>query len=170
RDRSAEAHDLRDVGRGGHPALRGPALPAADERPQAAQGAQQWLALEHGRRGRAPAGDRPHHRLDSAGVPRRCRMKNRLDLTRELLDMQVVDQEETKMGKVDGIVLELRGDQPPRVDALEMGFVVLAQRVSPRVEGWLERLRRRFSVRKTARYRVPWSKVKDIQPHHVQID
>jgi len=97
-------------------------------------------------------------------------MKNRLDLTRELLDMQVVDQEETKMGKVDGIVLELRGDQPPRVDALEMGFVVLAQRVSPRVEGWLERLRRRFSVRKTARYRVPWSKVKDIQPHHVQID
>ncbi len=97
-------------------------------------------------------------------------MKKRLDLTRELLDMQVVDREETKMGKVDGIVLELRGDQPPRVDALEMGFVVLARRVGPRVEGWVERLRRRLSVRKTARYRVPWSKVKDITPDHVQID
>jgi len=94
----------------------------------------------------------------------------RLDLARDVLDNQVVDQEETKMGRVDGLVLELREDQPPRVDSIEMGFVVLARRVHPRLESWLEWFRRRFSVRKTAVYRVPWSKVKDIKPYQIQID
>jgi sporulation protein YlmC with PRC-barrel domain len=94
----------------------------------------------------------------------------RLDLARDVLDKQVVDQDETKMGRVDGLVLELRGDQPPRIDSIEMGFVVLARRVHPRMERWLEALRRRFSVSKTARYRVPWSKVKEIHRYHIQLD
>jgi sporulation protein YlmC with PRC-barrel domain len=94
----------------------------------------------------------------------------KLDLARDVLDQQVVDREGTKMGRVDGLVLELRADAPPRVTALEMGFVVLARRIHPRVETWLERLRRRFSVRKTARYRVPWAKVTDIHPYQIQID
>lgn len=94
----------------------------------------------------------------------------RLDLIRDVLDKQVVDRDGTKMGRVDGLVLELRGDQPPRVRHLEMGFVVLARRVHPRLEAWLERLRRRFSVRRTARYRVDWSKVRQVEPHHVQIE
>jgi hypothetical protein len=94
----------------------------------------------------------------------------RLDLVRDLLDKQVVDRDETKMGRVDGLVLELRGDQPPRVRHLEMGFVVLARRLHPRCEAWLERLRRRFSVRKTARQRIDWSQVKEVNPHHVQVD
>ena len=97
-------------------------------------------------------------------------MKKRLDLAREVLDMQVVDRDETKMGKVDGLVLELRDGQPPRIEAIEMGFVVLARRLHPRVETWVERLRRRFSVRRTARYRVPWSAVKDVTEFCVQLD
>jgi len=93
-----------------------------------------------------------------------------LDLARDVLDKQVVDQDETKMGRVDGLVLEVRADQPPRVDSIEMGFVVLARRIHPRVESWVERLRR-FSVRKTARYhRVPWSQVKDVDSFCVQLD
>jgi sporulation protein YlmC with PRC-barrel domain len=94
----------------------------------------------------------------------------RLDLARDVLDKQLVDRDETRIGRVDGLVLELRDGQPPRVDTLDMGFVVLARRIHPRVEGWLERLRRRFSVRKTARYSVPWSKVSKIDPHQIQLD
>lgn len=94
----------------------------------------------------------------------------RLDLARDVLDKQLVDREETRMGRVDGLVLELRDGEPPRVDSLEMGFVVLARRVHPRVEGWIEKLRRRFGVRKTARYRVAWTKVLDIHPHQIQLD
>ncbi|HEX3552122.1 MAG TPA: hypothetical protein VIA62_02710 [Thermoanaerobaculia bacterium] len=94
----------------------------------------------------------------------------RLDLVRDVLDKQVVDREETKMGRVDGLVLEIRPGQPPRIEAIEMGFVVLARRLHPRLEAWLERLRRRFPVRKTARYRVPWPVVKDVNPFCVQLD
>lgn len=94
----------------------------------------------------------------------------RLDLARDVLDKQVTDRDETKMGRVDGLVLELREGQPPRIEAIEMGFVVLARRLHPRLEKWLERLRRRFSVRRTARYRVPWSKVKDVDSFCVQLD
>ena len=44
----------------------------------------------------------------------------RLDLIRDVLDTQVTDREETKMGRVDGLVLELREGQPPRVVSIEM--------------------------------------------------
>jgi hypothetical protein len=93
----------------------------------------------------------------------------RLDLSRDVLDKQVVDREETKMGRVDGLILELRGDQPPRVDAIEMGFVVLARRMSPWMERWVEKLRR-FSIRKTASQRVAWAKVMEVKPYHIQLD
>jgi hypothetical protein len=93
----------------------------------------------------------------------------RLDLARDVLDNQVVDREGTKMGRVDGLVLELRGDKPPRVDAIEMGFIVLARRMGPRFERWLDRLRR-FSIRKTARQRVAWTKVTEVDPPRVKLD
>jgi sporulation protein YlmC with PRC-barrel domain len=93
-----------------------------------------------------------------------------LDLVRDVLDIQVIDREGTKMGRVDGIVLELREGQPPRVEAIEMGFVVLAKRLHPRLEDWLMRLRRRFSVRRTACHRVPWSQVEKVDVFCVQLD
>ena len=93
-----------------------------------------------------------------------------LDLLRDVLDKQVVDRDETKMGRVDGIVLELRDGEPPRVAALEMGFVTLARRLHPRAEAWLEALRKRFSVRRTARFRPAWEKVLDVTTEHVQLD
>lgn len=98
-------------------------------------------------------------------------MKN-LDLVRDVLDTQVVDREGTKMGRVDGIVLELRDGEAPRVESIEMGFVVLAQRLRlpRRLEGWFLSLRRRFSVRKTACYRVAWQQVKDVNTFCVQLD
>jgi hypothetical protein len=93
----------------------------------------------------------------------------RLDLARDVLDKQLVDRDETKMGRVDSLILELRGDQPPRVVAMELGFVVLGRRIGPRVERWVEKLRR-FSVRKTARQRVAWEKVIEVKPYQIEID
>ena len=93
----------------------------------------------------------------------------RLDLTRDLLDMQMVDRDGVKMGRIDGLILELRGDKPPRVEAIEMGFAALARRMGPRAERWLEKLRR-WSVRRTASQRVPWTKVTAVEPHHIQVD
>ena len=94
----------------------------------------------------------------------------RLDLVRDVLDKQVTDREKTKMGRVDSLVLELREGQPPRVVAIEMGFVVLARRLHPRLRDWLLRLSRRAHVRKQACYSVPWSQVLDVNPFCVQLD
>jgi hypothetical protein len=96
-------------------------------------------------------------------------MREQLELVRDLLDTQLVDADETKMGRVDGIVLAIDDDGPPRIDHLELGFAVLARRVHPRVERWLQSLRR-WSVRRSARQVVPWSSVADINQHHVKLD
>ena len=93
----------------------------------------------------------------------------RLDLVRDVLDKQVVDVEKTRMGRVDGLLLELRPGQPPRVKALEMGSVTLAGRVGPRTTRLVEALRR-FSVRRTARFQVPWEKVLDVDREHLRVD
>jgi hypothetical protein len=96
-------------------------------------------------------------------------MRERIEIGRDLLDTQLVDADETKMGRIDGIVLAIDADAPPRIDHFELGFAVLAARLHPRVERWLQALRR-WSVRRSARQVVPWSKVVDINPHHVKVD
>ena len=95
-------------------------------------------------------------------------MAQELDLARDVLDKQLVDSDDTAMGRVDGIVLAI-GDGAPRIDHFELGFSVLARRVHPRVEQWLQVLRR-WSPRRTARQIVPWSAVQEINSHEVRLD
>jgi len=92
------------------------------------------------------------------------------ELARDLLDKQVVDRDETKMGRIDGLVLELRDEKPPRLDHLEMGSAVLARRLHPRIERWVDAFRRRIGVQKTGRFRVPWAQVQEITSYHVKLD
>ena len=56
-----------------------------------------------------------------------------LELGRDVLDKQVVDRDGIKMGRVDGLVLEVREGHAPRIEAIEMGGVVLAARIHPRL-------------------------------------
>ncbi len=95
-------------------------------------------------------------------------MAQELDLARDVLDKQLVDSDDTAMGRVDGIVLAI-GDGAPRIDHFELGFSVLARRLHPRVEQWLQVLRR-WSPRRTARQIVPWSAVLEINNHEVRLD
>jgi LmbE family N-acetylglucosaminyl deacetylase len=92
-----------------------------------------------------------------------------MDLIRDLLDSQLIDREKTKMGRVDGIVLSFADDGRPHIDHLEVGFVVMARRIHPRIESCVQSLRR-WSVRRSARYMIPWSKVIDVSTQTVQID
>ena len=95
--------------------------------------------------------------------------RERIDLVRDVLDKQLIDAEETKMGRVDGIVLTI-DDGQPRIDHLELGFSVLARRLHPRLEQWLQALRERWSVRRSARQVIPWAKVSDLTVQHLQVD
>src|SRR6476620_4394859 len=67
-----------------------------------------------------------------------------VELGREILDQQVIDRKGELMGKVDGIVVELRKGQPPRVARLVIGGGTAARRLHPRFGAWLVRWRRRW--------------------------
>jgi hypothetical protein len=67
-----------------------------------------------------------------------------LHLIRDVLDNQLVDVRKRKMGRVDGILIELREDAPPRVVALEVGPVTLLRRLSGRLARVAERLLERW--------------------------
>jgi sporulation protein YlmC with PRC-barrel domain len=85
-----------------------------------------------------------------------------MEIGREILDQQLVDRTGLDMGKVDGIVLELRDDAPPRIGALLTGGHLLARRVHPRLEAWARWLTRRWGPKDREPLRIPWSKVMKI--------
>ncbi len=89
---------------------------------------------------------------------------------RELLDKQIEDAEGRRMGRVDAIVAERREGRPPRIVQLELGFASVARRIHPRLERLAERLHRRFGVRRSSRYHVPWESVLDVDVHRVKVN
>lgn len=97
-------------------------------------------------------------------------MHERIELIRDLLDKQIVDSDGTKMGRADGLVLEVDGDKQPRIAEIELGFSVLARRIGPRTQRWFEAIRKRWSVRKSSRQIVPWSKVGDVTTYEIKLD
>lgn len=50
-------------------------------------------------------------------------------LVHDVLDSQLVDRRQQKMGRVDGLVLEVRDGEPPRVAEVLIGGSVLADRI-----------------------------------------
>jgi hypothetical protein len=65
-----------------------------------------------------------------------------LPLVRDVLDKQIVDCNDQKVGKVDSIVLQLRQHRPPRVVAVESDMVAAWCRVSRRLGRWVDALQR----------------------------
>lgn len=85
-----------------------------------------------------------------------------MDLIRDVLDNQLVDRQQRKMGRVDGIIVELRQNQPPRLAYIEVGFPVLARRLHPRLERWVTAIQGRWGAKQRESYRIPWSKMVDV--------
>lgn len=79
-----------------------------------------------------------------------------MNLAADVLDQQLIDCRNRKSGKVDGIALEVRDGEPPRVAYLDMGAHVLARRLSRRLERFLLR---HFG---TDSFRLPWSAVESV--------
>jgi sporulation protein YlmC with PRC-barrel domain len=85
-----------------------------------------------------------------------------MDLVRDVLDKRVVDRHGREMGRVDGIVLEVRDGAPPRVAALEIGPAVLARRLHPFFGRCVEALEYVFGVHEGRPLRVPFGDVLDV--------
>lgn len=84
-------------------------------------------------------------------------------LVHDVLDAQVIDRKQQKMGRVDGLVLELREGEPPRVCELLIGGSVLAERIG----GWMVALvragSRLFRIEPEVT-RIPFEQVRVIGP------
>jgi len=85
-----------------------------------------------------------------------------MDLVRDVLDKQLLDRERKKMNKVDGIILEIGTDQPPRLAYLEVSGLTLAQRLHPRLGRWVAAWRGKKNVTQNEVFRIPWSQVRDV--------
>jgi sporulation protein YlmC with PRC-barrel domain len=85
-----------------------------------------------------------------------------MDLIRDVLDNQIVDRNQRKMGKVDGIVVELRDGEPPRLAYIEVGMPTLARRLHPRLQRWVAAITGKWGAKQDKPFRIPWSKVRDV--------
>jgi hypothetical protein len=83
-------------------------------------------------------------RPDAVRAPRRGRTPESLPLIRDVLDKQILDPDGCKIGKVDGIVLQLRANRPPRVIAIDISQSAAWRRLHQRLGDFAEWLRARF--------------------------
>jgi len=81
-----------------------------------------------------------------------------MDLIRDCLDKQVEDRSKRRMGRVDGIVLELETGRPPRVAYVELGVVTLMNRLSRRLGKLVARILKRIDI-STDPYRIASGKL-----------
>jgi len=82
-----------------------------------------------------------------------------MDLVRDVLDSKVVDRNGREMGRVDRLFLEVRGNRPPCVVALELGPAVLAHRVHPLLGRFVAGLERAFGIEEGRPFRVAFEDV-----------
>jgi hypothetical protein len=85
-----------------------------------------------------------------------------MDLVRDVLDKQLHDRKLRNMGKVDGLIVELRDGQRPQVTYIEVGGTTLAYRLGDRLARWAMAWRRRWANGSPLSYRIPWSKVAEV--------
>lgn len=82
-----------------------------------------------------------------------------MDLMRDCLDKQLDDRNKRRMGRVDGIIIDIEDGRQPHVAYVEVGVRTLLNRLSLRlgkiVAGWLEKV-----GIPTDPYRIAWGKVK----------
>jgi hypothetical protein len=73
-------------------------------------------------------------------------MADTMSLARDLLDAQLVDRNQRRIGRVDGVIIEIRAGVPPRVAAMEVGFLTAARRIHRRLPRILRRILKRLPV------------------------
>lgn len=82
-----------------------------------------------------------------------------MNLARDCLDKQLIDRTNRRMGRVDGIIMELRADEQPRITYIEMGAVTQATRLHPRWGRLVAQLARKWGRAGSDPYRIAWAQV-----------
>jgi hypothetical protein len=82
-----------------------------------------------------------------------------MDLMRDCLDKQLDDRNKRRMGRVDGIILDIEDGRQPHVAYVEVGVKTLLNRLSVRLAEMVTRWLKTFGIA-TDPYRIAWGKVK----------
>jgi sporulation protein YlmC with PRC-barrel domain len=85
-----------------------------------------------------------------------------LHLAHDVLDAQLVDRVQEKIGRVDGLLLELEEGRPPRVATIVIGGAARAERVGRWFVTLRRAWRRMFGQRQEHVSRIPFDKVRRI--------
>ena len=80
-------------------------------------------------------------------------------LTADVLDEQIQDSKCEKAGRIDGIVLTIDGDGPPKLAYVEVSPITLLSRLNHRLAEWYARFDRRFGPERGKPFRLPWSRL-----------
>lgn len=89
-----------------------------------------------------------------------------MNIVRDCLDKQLVDPRGVKIGRVDGVVLQLREGKAPVIAFVEVGAVTQSYRLSKRLGKLIERLERPWTPAGKNRYRIAW---RDVVPTGVDV-
>lgn len=82
-----------------------------------------------------------------------------IHLIRDVLDAQIVDGNKQRLGKADGILLELRPHGRPRVSAIQVGAPVFARRLKRPLRSIVEWFARKWHAEVMT---IPWPQVRDV--------
>jgi hypothetical protein len=85
-----------------------------------------------------------------------------VNLVHEVLDREVVDRDQKHLGRVDGLVIELRDGAPPRVAYIEIGGETALRRLGTRLARLAAMLRRAAGGAARGPTRLPWAVVTGI--------
>jgi len=77
----------------------------------------------------------------------------------QVLDKQLRDVNGQNAGRIDGIVLELRPDAPPRLTYVEVSPITLLARFSRRLARWYARFDQRLGPGRGTPFRIPWHRL-----------
>ena len=92
-----------------------------------------------------------------------------MEIIRDILDKQLIDRRGRKMGRVDGLVFEYSDSGAPRVARIEVGAVVLANRLGERYAGWVRAISRRWGPERLEPYAIPWAAVRRIDRNDIDV-
>src|SRR6476661_1289397 len=82
-----------------------------------------------------------------------------MHLVRDVLDKQLLDRLGRKIGRVDGIIVDIHDRRSrPRIVALDSGCVTQAMRIHPILARWVDTLCRRIGA--NTGYRIKWKAIK----------
>ena len=82
-----------------------------------------------------------------------------MHLIADVLDKQLCDVNGKKAGRIDGVLLVLRRDKPPRIAYVEVSPITLLARFSTRLASWYARRDARLGKGRGEPFRIQWNRL-----------